>query len=430
LFSQDASIHAPLTETFSASEPHSAMRFHALVLSLVFIFLIPWEGVEIGGLGAVAKWVGFVAAAYWFATILRTGQLRAPRAFHLAAFAFVAWIGLSVAWSKDPGTTAERALTWVQLFVFVLMLWDLFTTRTAIIAGLQAYVLGAYVATASALANYLSGASYYSHFDRFAAGDTNPDGFGFILAMGMPVAWYLASSKGASLPEKALRFLNFAYVPVALLGISLSGTRTALIATIPAMAFGLSSLMRLKRGARIVVLLLLASPILVLLSQLEMLRSFQRFGTIYDEVTQGDLNNRTNNWLEGLGSFEKHPLIGVGGNMYRSQNSLGKVAHNTYLSVLVELGFIGFALFAVVLGIAVALALGQTGWERSFWLCQFSVWSIGAFTLTWEHRKSTWLFLGLVVASAALASERDDAAPADPGDRVARKAAIPRGAQL
>jgi hypothetical protein len=35
------------------------------------------------------------------------------------------------------------------------------------------------------------------------------------------------------------------------------------------------------------------------------------------------------------------------------------------------------------------------------------VWAIGASTLTWEHRKTTWLFLTFVVAAAATGAGRD-----------------------
>jgi O-antigen ligase len=178
------------------------------------------------------------------------------------------------------------------------------------------------------------------------------------------------------------------------------------------MAFGVTSLVRLGRAARIAVVVLLASTLLLVVREVQDLHSFQRFGTTTTELTEGDLNNRTKNWLEGLASFEKHPLMGIGSNMYRSINSLGKVAHNSYLSVLVEVGIIGFLLFGAILVIVLLHALRQTGWDRSFWLTQLAVWSLGAFTLTWEHRKSTWLFLGLIVASAALTPERDDAAEA------------------
>jgi O-antigen ligase len=408
----DAGVIPLGRSTDAAAESTSTLRTHAFSLSLVFIFVIPWEGVEIPGFGAVARYVGFAAAALWWVHVLQRGHFRLPKAFHLTVFAFVVWNALSVLWSGNPSETLDRAMTWAQLLVFVVMLWDLYTTRSALNAGLQAYVLGAYVAIGSALANYFSGSAFYTNYNRFSAGDTNPDGFGFILAMGMPVAWYLASSKSTTRFGRLLRMLNFAYIPAAFLGISLSGTRSALIATLPAMAFGMTSLLRLKVAARIAVFVLLASSLLFVVRQVQDLSSFRRFGTTTSELTEGDLNNRTKNWREGLESFTKRPVLGVGGNMYRSVNSLGKVAHNSYLSVLVEVGMIGFILFGAILTIVGMQALRLAGWDRRFWITQLMVWTLGAFTLTWEHRKSTWLFFSLVVAFAALPREREDAVTA------------------
>ena len=386
------------------------MRTITFALSLVLIFVIPWEGVvRLSGLGTAAKLIGLVVAAFWVATVIMTGRFRKPGPFQIAVSLFVLWNAVSVFWSADLNETVAHVGSWVQLFVFVCILWDLYTTRTAVLAGLQAYVLGAYVAVGSALANYFAGSAFYTRYDRFSSGDTNPDGFGFIVALGMPVAWHLATSKSTSKLNGLLKLVNYAYIPAALLGISLSGTRTALIAMIPALAFGLASLTRLRLAARVAIFLLLTSAILILLPQLQTLRSFQRFSTTADELTEGDLHNRTNNWAEGLASFAEQPLIGVGSNMYRSVNSLGKVAHNSYLSVLVELGLIGFALFGMIVTIAVIQARGQPKWDKSFWLSLLAVWAIGASTLTWEDRKTTWLFLSLIVASAAVTNHRDKA---------------------
>jgi len=157
----------------------------------------------------------------------------------------------------------------------------------------------------------------------------------------------------------------------------------------------------------------LTLAILILLPHVQTLRSFQRLGTTYTELTEGTLNNRTNNWLEGLESWAEHPLLGVGSNMYRSVNSLGKVAHNSFLSVLVEVGLIGFVLFGLILLIAISQAWRQPTWEKSFWLSLLLVWAIGASSLTWEHRKTTWLFLSLVTASAALTRYRNESTPLD-----------------
>jgi purine-cytosine permease-like protein len=170
------------------------------VLSLVLIFIIPWEGViNLPGLGTAgsstgAKFFGLAVAAFWLATVVVTGQFRRPGPFHIMVWLFVLWNALSAFWSADVNRTVDQVATWAQLLVLVFILWDLYSTRAALLAGLQAFILGEYVAVGSAVANFLSGSVFYTHYQRFSPGDTNPDGFGFILALGIPVelAWRLA----------------------------------------------------------------------------------------------------------------------------------------------------------------------------------------------------------------------------------------------
>src|SRR5918996_3327553 len=164
------------------------MRTITLVLSLVLNFMIPWEGVvRIAGLGSGVKILGFVLAAFWLATIFITRRLRKPGSFQIVLCLFVIWHALSVFWSANPNRSVAHAITWFQLLILVFIWWDLYTTRTAVLAGLQAYVLGAYVSIGSAIGNFLSGEVFYSHYERYSAGETNPDGFGFILAIGIPI---------------------------------------------------------------------------------------------------------------------------------------------------------------------------------------------------------------------------------------------------
>ena len=387
------------------------MRTIAFILSLVFIFSVPWEGViEHPTLGSATKLIGFVLAAVWAVSVVMRGRLRKPGPFQIVVCLFVLWNAVSVFWSGDPDNTAVQVGRWVQLLIMVFIWWDLYTTRAALLAGLQAFILGEFVALGSALANFMSGKVFYSYYQRFSqSGQSNPDGFGIILALGIPVAWYLASSKNTFKMNHLLKLINYTYIPAAFLGITLSGTRTALIAAVPGMAFGLASLTRLRLAARVAIFLLLAAAFLYLLPQVQTLRSFQRFGTTASEITEGDLNNRTNNWAEGLITFTEHPLLGVGSDQYRAVNSLGKLAHNSFISVLVELGLIGFALFGIILTIAVIQALSQpTKWDSSFWLTVLLTWAICASSLTYEYRKATWLFLSLAVASGALTSHRDE----------------------
>jgi len=384
------------------------MRSIAFALSLVFIFLVPWEGMVRLPWGTVAKVLGLAVGAVWLGTVVITGRFRKLTPFHVMVCLFVLWNAVSVMWSENPNRSVAHLRTWVQTLVLIFIMWDLYTTQAAVLSGLQAYILGAYVAIGSAIYNYFTGNAYYTNYERFSPGETNPDGFGFILALGIPLAWYLASSKSTSRMSPWWKFVNYAYIPAAFLGLALSGTRTALIASLVGMAFGLTLLTHLRIWARIAIFLLLAAVILILLPYVQTLKSFQRLGTTATELTEGDLNNRTKNWSEGLDSFVEHPIIGVGSNMYRSVNSLGKVGHNSFISVLVELGLIGFLLFGIILVIVVTQAWShESKWDKSFWLTIFAVWTIGSATLTWEHRKTTWLFLSFIIASAAITRYRE-----------------------
>ena len=375
--------------------------------------MIPWESmVYFHDLGTVTKFFGFAVAAFWVATVVVEGRFRKPGPFHIMVSLFVLWNALSVFWSVDVDETLTRVMTWARLLGMVFILWDLYTTRAAVLAGLQAFILGAYVAICSAVANYFAGNVFQINYQRISpSADTNPDDFGFIVALGIPVAWYLAVSTSTVKMGGLLRLVNYAYIPAAFLAIALSGTRTALIAAVPGMAFGLASLSRLRLSARVAIFLLLTSAILILLPHVQTLQSFQRLGTTGAEIAEGDLQGRIHLWRAGLASIPEHPILGVGSRMFRSVNSLGKVAHNTFLSVLVEVGLIGFVLFGIIMTIAFIQAWKHPKWDKSFWLSLLLVWAIGASALTWEHRKETWLFLSLVIASAALNRHRDEAVP-------------------
>lgn len=385
------------------------MRKIVFGLSLILIFTIPWEGAfHLPGLGTTATVMGLIVGACWLFMIVVAGQMRRPVLFLFAVAGFVTWVALTTFWSPDPVESLGAVYLWLQTLLFVYILWDLYRTKAALLAGLQAYVLGAYTAVGGAVLNYIQSNAFYTNEERYSLGNTNPDGYGFILALGIPVACYLAAS-----PEtpRLFRLINIGYLPVAFIGVALSGTRTASVGAAIGLLYGLATLTKLKIHTRVAVVVVLAASLFVLLPIVQPLSSFQRLGTTGTEVTQGDLNGRTGQWAQGLRAFMEHPILGVGTDMYRTVNTLNKTAHNSYLSVLVEEGLIGFTIFLSILGIVALQVLRLPKWDRNFWLTSLLVWAIGASTLTWEHRKTTWLFLTFAVAAAVIGARRS--APPD-----------------
>lgn len=233
------------------------MRTVAFWLSLFMIFVIPWENsIDIEGVGTVSRAIGLVVAAFWIATVIVTGKFRKPHPFHLAIYLFIVWNIASIFWSFDEGATLDRLQTYLQLLFMVFILWDLYTTPGTMRAGLQAYVLGAHVAVGSTVVNYLTGNE--ESFLRYAATGFNANDLGPILALGIPIAWYLAiNENNHSTLAKVLRVVNYAYIPAGILGIILSGTRGAMVAAVPAIIYILSTLTRFRLRTRVLIFIVL-----------------------------------------------------------------------------------------------------------------------------------------------------------------------------
>lgn len=376
------------------------MRNFAFFLSLVLVFSIPWEeSVTIfGGEWTLTKGIGLITAAVWLGLILKDG-FRKPHHFHIIIFIFIMWNIASVLWSVEVDVTIKSIQTYIQLGIMVWILWDLYTTKKALKALLQAYILGAYVSIGSTIINYLSGKEAFIYSGgRYAAKGFNPNDMGLILALGIPVAWYLAVSESSIWKIQWLRLVNYFYIPAAIIGILLTASRGSLIAAVPAIFFIIMSTSRFRPVQRSLILLTLGVSIFAIQPMIPM-SNIQRLSSIPDSVTKSDLGGRVRLWRISVATFSEHPLLGVGSGSMNTSRQLGSQVHNTYLSVLTELGLIGFSFFIFMLVIVVYHAAKQPKILSGLWISVFTVWTIGSFVHTWESTKATWLFLNLVVIS-------------------------------
>jgi hypothetical protein len=95
--------------------------------------------------------------------------------------------------------------------------------------------------------------------------------------------------------------------------------------------------------------------------------------------------------------------------------------------VLVEQGVLGFAMFCGLLG-ALAISLrGMPPFPQRLWIVSLAVWVVGVSSLTWEMRKPTWFFFGLLMAQCGSIAQmrRDTRSFARP-----RQSAIPASARI
>jgi O-antigen ligase len=372
--------------------------------SLVLLFSIPFELIFLIGTATVTKFIGLAVAGLWGSTVMLTNKIRRPHPFHLVTFLFVLWNIASIYWSIDLKSTLTRSMSYIQLIGLIYIIWDLYNTSEKLKIGLQVYILGAYVSVGKTIYNYFTGITIYAThatYDRYAAGDFNANELSLILVIGVPIAWYLAMSKGKSKLDQVLMVVNYAYPPLALFCIFLGASRGGLVAMSIAFLYILGSFTRLKVIPRIAIFMLLVSSLFAL-QPLIPESSLQRLSHGIDEVNTGNFSSRGAIWLQGLAVFVEHPLIGVGSGAFRYAIALNKAAHNTLLGIAVELGIVGLLLFLIMLLIVLHSAIHQPKWESRLWLMLLLVWVVSASTIDWAHRKPTLLLMGLIVASAHL----------------------------
>ena len=120
------------------------------------------------------------------------------------------------------------------------------------------------------------------------------------------------------------------------------------------------------------------------------------------ELSAGTLTHRTVIWAAGMDAVRDHAFLGVGAGAYGptvlKAVDIPYVAHNTFLSVFVELGVVGALILGGLLASAFLYAFLMPSLERCLWIALLLTWSAGVSSLTWEYRKPTWFLFGMVAA--------------------------------
>lgn len=377
------------------------MRKQAYWLTIAFIFTVPWEAaIRVGAGSRGSRLVGLLAAGVWAISVLLRGRVRRLDPFVKAYFLFLLWNGLTLLWSIAPGTSFGGFVTYTQIFGMILILWDLFETERQVEGALQAFIFGAYISCASIFVNWVTAPPPNSpEHNRINALGFETDGIALIAALAIPAAWYLATGPSSVDRKKLVIAINFAYLPVAVFSIILTGTRGAAIASVPTLVFILWSLRRSSSRRRFTAWTMLGLGVLgvMLFAPPEMI---QRIGGSVTDVLEGDnLSGRRDIWADSLETFADHPLAGVGLDSHRASSAYDKEAHNTVLSILVESGLIGFVLFGYIAIALLTRLLQLDGWQAWYWRTQVAVIAIGAMSLSLEDSKTIWIMSTLAVAT-------------------------------
>ena len=379
------------------------MRRITYVLGIALVFTIPWEdSTSVMAFGSLTKIMGMIVALFWGVTILLEGKFRRPRLFHALVFLFFLWNLVSVIWSQNLDGTIQRIKTYGQIFILMLIFWEFFQKPEQLSTALQAYVFGAYVLVINSIYNYMQGSVAVAYEGRYSATGVNANDLTLILLLGLPVAIQLFFSNVQNKQNTLLRVVNLAYIPLAIFAILLTGSRTSLIAVIP-FGFYLVGTRQIKPKTKLLVVSILLVSLLALIPFIPS-TLVSRLGTLGSSIESRDLGGRFELWMEALQVFSAHPITGLGSGTLVS--AIGSAAHNTFVSVLAETGVVGFILFLLILAIVFFQALSIPNGNAGLWVAIFLTWAIGVFSLSWEFRKLTWLFLNFIAIEGSFTYEQ------------------------
>jgi O-antigen ligase len=384
-----------------------------------FILVLPWDVLtKLPVVGSIPRLVGLVASAVGVLYIVTRRRVRPLSWFHLFAVLFVLWAGVTSFWSVDPDATRTVFLTYVQLLVLAWLISEIAWSPDRRRALFQAYVLGAGVAAALTIHDYLSGVvALDTVAGRFAALNQDPNDLGLTLALSLPMAWYasLSQTRGAWLWRLSL--------PLAMTAILLTASRGAVLSALMALAIIPWTLGRLRVRTKLA-LYAVAVGSLLLASNFVPESSLARIASAPADIEAGYFGGRGAIWTAGLEVAAEHPLAGVGAGGFETavEPTIHQemVAHQVFLSILVEDGAVGLLLFVAMLAALLPPLRRLPSLQRRLSIVLLLTLAVGTMALSWDHRKQFWFVLAMLavpVAEPSTGSIRWSAAAARPSTR-------------
>ncbi len=331
-------------------------------------FLTFLETVLPAGVLSISKVVGLVLVLSWFALITAGERDQREGIFSPAAFLFVlislvAWAAVSAVWAEDSGAAIDSATRYLPNAMLFLIVFAGVRTREQFLWVLGSLVLGAVVA---AFYGIVVGAPADDP-ERVGIGNANET------AASLVAGGTLAAALAFALTGKpVLRLLTTIAVPLCVFAVFLTLSRGGLVALGASLLAAVFMAGRRRRG---VVLGVAVAAVVAAVVYFGAFASVEARDRILD-VEGG--TGRTDIWTVGWRMVEDQPLRGVGagnfpiasihyllepGTLLRDDFIVDnpKVAHNTYLNVLAELGVVGLALFLAVIAFSLWCAARALG---------------------------------------------------------------------
>ena len=174
--------------------------------------------------------MGALALGLTVLAVVMAGRVRRLHLVHVAALLFWTWAGFELFLFHSGERVPYKFLTYGQLLLMLWMMWELAPSVERQLGPMTAVVLGTYVSVIETFHLYFRVAG---SLRRYAAGEFDANDLAMMLALAVPIAWYL----GMTHRRAILRWICRIYVPVSMATLGLTGSRGGMIAYTMALLF-------------------------------------------------------------------------------------------------------------------------------------------------------------------------------------------------
>jgi O-antigen ligase len=386
---------------------------------------------------SVTKLIGGILILAWIATAATSKSrdwsnrrlvTREPL-LTAALVLFSGWALASLVWAEAPSSALSSTIRYALNFALFPIALIAIRNRQDVLWLVGTFFAGAVVAV---LLGVVDGSLHSaSSEDRLSGAGVNPNQLGTYLVVVVLVAATLTANKQWSPTARAVVFGVTALCGAAVL---MTLSRGALVGLAAAL---LIAPVVLGRGRRAIALLFV---VLAVVGSVAWYAALAPAGSV-ERVThpeRGGGTGREDLWRVGWRMVQDRPMTGVGAGNFPVASihyvlrpgatnrdeiivDRRKVAHNIYLTVLSELGAVGFALFAVILGQCLVRA-GQAARRfrddgdltmelvsRGLFLALISLF-VADFFSSALYSKQLWLLLAIAPALLMIAERETPAA--------------------
>ena len=394
------------------------------------------------------KVAGFLLLLSWVATISTSREqdksfIAAHPQFTFVLIAFFSWAAISSYWAEDPGRAYDTSWRYLQNMILFLIVYTAIRQREHVKWLGWSWLGGATFATIPAILNPPQAEADLTTRISGTIGDPNELAALLVAGTAFAVALSVASKK-----NPVARLAAIAAAMLFLFGIFYTVSRGGLVAL--AVAIVAACLMSGRyRFQATVVGVATALFVVVYFASIAGVDQRDRVTTIEGGSGRSDI------WTVGWRMVEDKPVIGVGSGNFSVSSihyllvqpgaierdefivDTPKVAHNSYLQVLAELGMIGLAMFLWIIGFAIWCALKAAHWfsragdsEMEIVARAMVVALVGIlaadFFITEQYGKQLWLLLGLGPALLGVARRTYPEAKEEPKQAARKLRAVPR----